>query len=268
MGKTTTTSTQTTTTTTPAVAAATTTTTKKKPNCGVSKHLSCIQQTLCTFFSFLFSPLVPKPLLPEQLPRHAGRKTLVLDLDETLVHSSFIPIPSFDISLEVVLDGKKHTVLVKKRPALAEFLVWAAERFELVVFTASLPSYADPVIDAIDPAHHITYRLYRPSCTVVQGHYIKDLNRLGRDVYNCIIVDNSPASYALHPQHAIPISTFTDDQNDTAFEGLKSTLERVQQYDDVPYALKRIIGIMAAPPKTQAAAPVPPTVNPVAVVSD
>ena len=32
---------------------------------------------------------VPRPLLPPLSPKHAGRKCLVLDLDETLVHSSF-----------------------------------------------------------------------------------------------------------------------------------------------------------------------------------
>ena len=31
----------------------------------------------------------PRPLLPPIAPQHAGRKCLVLDLDETLVHSSF-----------------------------------------------------------------------------------------------------------------------------------------------------------------------------------
>lgn len=32
---------------------------------------------------------LPRPLLPPLSPKHAGRKCLVLDLDETLVHSSF-----------------------------------------------------------------------------------------------------------------------------------------------------------------------------------
>ena len=32
---------------------------------------------------------LPRPLLPPISPKHAGRKCLVLDLDETLVHSSF-----------------------------------------------------------------------------------------------------------------------------------------------------------------------------------
>lgn len=44
------------------------------------------------FFSTASQPLqdgVPRPLLPPISPQHAGRKCLVLDLDETLVHSSF-----------------------------------------------------------------------------------------------------------------------------------------------------------------------------------
>ena len=47
------------------------------------------------FHLYVFTPHrvtqdgVPRPLLPPLAPQHAGRKCLVLDLDETLLHSSF-----------------------------------------------------------------------------------------------------------------------------------------------------------------------------------
>lgn len=49
-------------------------------------------------------------------------------------------------------------------------------------------------------------RLFRESCVFHRGNYVKDLNKLGRDLQKVIIVDNSPASYIFHPDNAV--STF------------------------------------------------------------
>jgi RNA polymerase II subunit A small phosphatase-like protein len=62
----------------------------------------------------------------------------VLDLDETLVHSSFKLVAQADFIIPVELEGHVHNVYVLKRPGLDEFLRKVGEKFELVVFTASL----------------------------------------------------------------------------------------------------------------------------------
>lgn len=82
-------------------------------------------------------------LIPEQEGPYIGRKTLVLDLDETLVHSSFIPISNPDIVIPVILtkveiESKNFQVYVLKRPFLDEFLRSLSCIFELIIFTASL----------------------------------------------------------------------------------------------------------------------------------
>jgi len=46
------------------------------------------------------------PFIPALQERDAGRKTLVLDLDETLVHSSFKPVANPDYVIPVEIDGK------------------------------------------------------------------------------------------------------------------------------------------------------------------
>ena len=61
-------------------------------------------------------------------------------------------------------DGTAH-VTVFLRPGLSEFLDRASQFSELVLFTAGLEGYANPVIDRIDPRGRITHRLYR-SATV------------------------------------------------------------------------------------------------------
>lgn len=63
--------------------------------------------------------------------------------------------------------------------------------------------YADPVADLLDQWGVFTARLFRESCVFHRGNYVKDLSRLGRELRNVIIVDNSPASYIFHPENAV-----------------------------------------------------------------
>ncbi|KCV70398.1 hypothetical protein H696_02734 [Fonticula alba] len=146
------------------------------------------------------------------VPAHrAGRKVLVLDLDETLVHSSFRPVDRPDFSVPVEIEGQTHRVHVRKRPYVDAFLLAVAKHYEVVVYTASLAKYADPVLDRLDPTGVITSRLFREACSLYRDQYVKDLSRLGRPLGDCILIDNSPASYAFHPAYSIPITTWLED---------------------------------------------------------
>lgn len=156
-----------------------------------------------------------KPLLSTPLECDVGRKCLVLDLDETLVHSTFQPVVNADLIVPVHLgEGIFQPIYVCKRPGVDEFLREVSKHFEVVLFTASLPNYADPVIDFLDPYCGIRCRLYREDCLQFQGMYIKDLSRLGRDIDQVIIVDNSPASYSMHPQNALGCKSWFRDAHD------------------------------------------------------
>ena len=85
--------------------------------------------------------LGPKPVSKQQL------KTLLIDLDETLVHSSFSPIANPDIVLQVEIEGRICPVFVLIRPGCFDFLNQLSDYFELVIYTASLSKYADPLMD-------------------------------------------------------------------------------------------------------------------------
>lgn len=143
-----------------------------------------------------------KYLLPIRKPSD-NRICLVIDLDETLVHSSFKPIENADFIVPVEIDGTLHKVYVLKRPHVDEFLKRMGQIFECVLFTASLAKYADPVADLLDKDNIFKTRLFRESCAFYRGNYVKDLSRLGRDLSRVIIVDNSPASYIFHPDNAV-----------------------------------------------------------------
>lgn len=66
-----------------------------------------------------------------------GPVTLVLDLDETLVHCTVEPVPDPDMVFPVEFNGVQYQVHVRKRPHLEEFLLRVSKMFEVVVFTAS-----------------------------------------------------------------------------------------------------------------------------------
>jgi RNA polymerase II subunit A small phosphatase-like protein len=180
-------------------------------------------------------------LLPLQNAANRGRKTLVLDLDETLVHSSFQPVDNVDIVLPVEIEGEVFYIYAVKRPGVEIFLNRMKKSFEIVIFTASLSLYADPLLDEIDSNKTATYRLFREHCTFYKNSFVKDLSLLGRNLKDVIIVDNSPASYLFQPGNAIPISTWIDDISDSALHELSPLLEFLAEVNDVRPYLKRII---------------------------
>jgi RNA polymerase II subunit A small phosphatase-like protein len=77
-------------------------------------------------------------------------KTLVLDLDETLVHSSFRPVPNPDMILSIDIEGIQSNVYVLVRPHVDAFLEKMSEIYEIVIFTASLSQYAKPLVKRLD----------------------------------------------------------------------------------------------------------------------
>lgn len=145
-----------------------------------------------------------------------GKKCLVLDLDETLVHSSFKQVDNADFSVIVDIENIQHEVLVCKRPHLETFIQTVGPLFECVMFTASLSKYADPVCDRIDPMGHFKHRLFREACLCFKNNYIKHLEVLGRDIDQICIIDNSPISFYFHRQNALQIVSWFDDPCDTA----------------------------------------------------
>jgi len=179
-----------------------------------------------------------KYLLPPQMPSSTSKKCIVIDLDETLVHSSFKPVHDADFIVPVEIDGNIHQVYVLKRPFVDEFLKRMGELFECVLFTASLAKYADPVADLLDRNGIFAARLFRESCVFYRGNYVKDLSRLGRELSKVLIVDNSPASYIFHPDNAVPCTSWFDDEKDTELLDLIPYFESLSVVDDVVVAIR------------------------------
>jgi RNA polymerase II subunit A small phosphatase-like protein len=177
------------------------------------------------------SSMGPVHLLPSLGSALRNRKCLVIDLDETLVHSNFKFVQDADFVVPVEIDGTVHRVYVLKRPGCDEFLRRVGALYEIVIFTASLAKYANPVLDLLDIHKVVHFRLFREACVNYDGNFVKDLSRLGRELKNVIIIDNSSTSYMLQPRNAIPIKSWFDEKNDEELIHLANTLEDMA---DVP----------------------------------
>ncbi|KAK2593038.1 Nuclear envelope morphology protein 1 [Conoideocrella luteorostrata] len=212
------------------------------------------------------TPAPPRPLIPRRQPSYLKfdasikqQKTLILDLDETLIHSMSKGGRSSGHMVEVRLNtaslgmgsasggaAAQHPILywVNKRPYCDEFLRRICKWFNLVVFTASVQEYADPVIDWLEAERkYFSARYYRQHCTYRQGAYIKDLSSVEPDLSKVMILDNSPLSYLFHEgkltdlllytYNAIPIQGWINDPTDNDLMHLVPLLEGLQYVHDV-----------------------------------
>ena len=136
--------------------------------------------------------------------------TLVLDLDETLVHFFYTT--------------SGGTFLI--RPYCLQFLEEMGKIFEIVIFTAALKDYADSILDVLDPNKIlINYRLYRHHTSLSGITFCKDLSKIGRDLSRVLIVDNLADNFKLQPNNGIQIYTWIDDMKDTQLNDLGKMLK-------------------------------------------
>ncbi|CAG8976313.1 hypothetical protein HYALB_00005719 [Hymenoscyphus albidus] len=220
------------------------------------------------------APAAPRPLIPQRQPSYVlpdaanGKliqKTLILDLDETLIHSMakggrMSTGHMVEVKLNTVVGaggtatlGPQHPILyyVHKRPHCDDFLRKVCKWYKLVIFTASVQEYADPVIDWLEQERKFfSGRYYRQHCTFRHGAFIKDLSSVEPDLSKVMILDNSPLSYMFHrgrftlsfdgaqktnlfTDNAIPIEGWINDPTDNDLLHLVPLLEGLQWVTDV-----------------------------------
>ena len=178
-----------------------------------------------------------------------NKKMLILDLDETLVHSCFKPaeninnnLPRPDIFLKIKFHSKYHDVFVYKRPFVEEFLEKMSECYNLIIFTASVQEYADPLLNQLDKNRYIKLRYYRNSCLLDKnGKFIKNLLTIYNDLKDVILLDNNPISYSYNKSNGLPIITWHFDKKDRELLKIIPILEFLSTVNDIRNYLPRFV---------------------------
>lgn len=180
---------------------------------------------------------------PRDIPpktRSMPEATMVLDLDETLMFSSLSVIPDAEYSFQTPFQDQKYKVYMTLRPGVQEFLQSMSKVYELFVYTSAKKSYAEKILDVLDPKRNLfRHRLYQQDCVCVLGHYIKDLEVLERDLAKMVVLDNSPHTYPYHMMNTIPVKSWSGDQTDRELHKLIPYLEKLSGAEDFREALKR-----------------------------
>ncbi|XP_041468823.1 mitochondrial import inner membrane translocase subunit TIM50-like [Lytechinus variegatus] len=200
----------------------------------VLAYLKRAYKEMNTYRTMIAEPSAEK-LLPDPLvePYYQPPYTLVLEMKDVLVHPEW-----------TYANGWRF----KKRPGVEYFLQQAGPPlFEIVIYTSEQGFTAFPILDSLDPKGCIMYRLFRDATKYVNGHHVKDLSSLNRDLSKVIIVDCNAKSYQLQPKNALGLKKWEGNDDDrTLFElaaflrtiaasnveDVRTVLEFYQQFDD------------------------------------
>ncbi|VEU21505.1 DEKNAAC102719 [Brettanomyces naardenensis] len=143
-----------------------------------------------------FNELLPPP--PPDPYRHP--LTLVVELDDTLVHSSW---------------DRKKGWRTAKRPGVDYFLGYLSQYYEIVVFSKSSMAFAEGTITKLDPYHaFISYSLYREVCRVKDGKIMKDLSLMNRPLNKLIMIDPHGDCASLQPENNITLDEWKGTKDD------------------------------------------------------
>lgn len=152
--------------------------------------------------------------------------TLVLDLDETLVHCAN--------------PNTQDQPIINVRPGALDFIKTMSELYEVVIFTAGTKEYADLALKSADPNGLVSHRLYREHAIQRGSVFVKDISKLGRDLRKTIIIDNVVENFQLQPENGIFVNSWTDDAEDDTLIKLVPILKQIvkQKISDVRIALR------------------------------
>lgn len=173
-----------------------------------------------------------------------AKKTIALDLDETLIYASpSNPAPDHVIH-RLLQDNSSIIIKFSIRPYARDFIRILSNMANVVIFTASAKSYADPIIDIIDPNREfIKTRYYRDSCVSSSAGFIKDLNILKKPLKDVLLVDNLSTSFLYQKQNGILVTSWYGDKNDMELFHLLGFIRKILPYEDIRKCDKNFRGL-------------------------
>lgn len=88
-----------------------------------------------------------------------------------------------------------------------------------------LSKIASPILDEIDPKGWIQYRLSRQCTEFQNGHLVKNIERINRDLSKVIVIDWNSSWTQLHPYNTLIIPRWNGDENDNSLIDLADFLK-------------------------------------------
>lgn len=206
-----------------------------------------LSQTPATKMLGSLSPLLLKNKTLDEnkvCQSQSRKKTIALDLDETLVYASPTNLTPDHVITRLLHDKSTITIKVSIRPYVKDFLRILSPLANIIIFTASAKNYADSIIDLIDPNHEfISARYYRDSCVLSQFGFIKDLNILKKNLKDILLIDNLSTSFLYQKQNGILIPSWYGDKNDIELYKLLKFLQKLLPCDDFRKCDKNFRGL-------------------------
>ena len=191
---------------------------------------------------------------PKSKKKGQKKRIALFDLDETLVHCTGdikTQKAKYQHTIDISLPGKNSVkVGINLRPLWKETLDLIKKKYHIVVHTASHQTYADAVLDFMDPEKkYFKYRLYRNNCSLVDiddvKFYVKDLDIFNEyyDLKDIVIIDNSVLSFAYHLYNGIPIVPYYEGDNDNFLYVVGLYLDHIYKAHDLREANKKLINL-------------------------
>mmetsp|Transcript_87428 Transcript_87428/g.234129 ORF Transcript_87428/g.234129 Transcript_87428/m.234129 type:complete len:263 (+) Transcript_87428:90-878(+) len=175
----------------------------------------------------------PPPRLVAPLRRMRPSMTLVLDLDETLVHAVKEKVDC-DFQFGVFAEDKEMVFYATMRPGIHDFIASLHPHFEIVIFTAARQEYADMLINHMGIHAFVDKRFFRDDCVKnANGHLVKPMQQVRDDLARVILVDDSPVAVSKNPENAVLIPPFRGDRTDTVLWDLVPFLLALRRLRDV-----------------------------------
>lgn len=203
--------------------------------------------------------------------KNENKKILVIDLDETLIHTSFQKIKNPDLMIEIDSNNKKNTTTnnntntdasiskkveayIRIRPGVDKFLSQMSRYYDIYVYSASSKNYLNTIIKNIDKNNIIKQCYCRDDCIMYvedyeedfdkpnnKYNYIKDLKKINKELRNIVFIDNNAISFKLQEKNGIPIKSWFDDYEDIELYKLIPILKNLSGFYDVREEISKFV---------------------------
>ncbi len=164
------------------------------------------------------------------------KQLLILDLDETLIHSATKRLKH----KEAFMLGQ---YFVYTRPYLSWFLAEASNLFRIGIWSAADEEYVSDMVEQILPKDieleimwgqsWCTHKLNSETNTYVYEKNINKLAKLNFKLEEIIFVDDSLYNAKVNKENAIVIKPFYGDQNDQELKTLLDDLSTLHNVEDI-----------------------------------